>query len=252
MTADRMTADRIRQERHSESPPIDSSGAARRAPSDPMRRPIATVSLGLAGCATIAAIACDLSSSTTVIGAQLLPPLIAVMATSAGTVGADSDLTEISIQAGVPASTHCQTELDYNNCYYYIIAAIGPTGPVPAPTITGSPPDTQYWAFTAPGWSIERGAFWTSPKGSAIAQMSGSVTQTKHGTADTVQVLWWAWPDSEVGLAADSEQLVPTVNARFQAAQPIELACPIGIGAGVCNPLIPRMEPRAERRNRRP
>jgi len=169
--------------------------------------------------------------------------VVAVTATNAGSVGGDSDATQIVIQAGVSAATHCLNVVDYNTCYFYIIAAIGPSGPVPPPTITAGGTDTASWEFTAPGWSIELAAFSASDSGNVLAQMSGSVTQPSHGSADTVQVLWWVWSYSQVGQTAYAERLVPTVKPKFQAAAPIELACVIGAAAGTCNPVVPEAEP---------
>jgi len=183
-----------------------------------------------------------LSSSSPALSTQSIQPVVAVTATTAGSVGGDSNVTEITIQTGVPAATHCLSIVDYNNCYFYIIAAIGPSGPLPPPTITAGGTDTASWEFTAPGWSIELGEFSASDSGDVLAQMSGSVTQPSHGSADTVQVLWWVWSDSQVGQTAYAEHLVPTVKPKFQAAAPIELACVIGVALGTCSPVVPEAQ----------
>lgn len=223
---------------------MNDPSAVRRSPPRPQASTRLRATSRFASCAITCAIACDLSSSSPTLSTQSIQPVVAVTATNAGSVGGDSDATQIVIQAGVPSATHCLTVMDYNNCYFYIIAAIGPSGPVPPPTITAGGTDTASWEFTTPGWSIELGAFSASDSGNVLAQMSGSVTQPSHGSADTVQVLWWAWSDSQVGQTAYAERLVPTVKPKFQAATPIELACVISVAAGTCSPVVSEAERR--------
>ena len=195
----------------------------------------------LATYATAGAIACDLSSSIAVpTTPQMPPPVVVVAAIGLGTLSGDSDETQITVRAGVPSSSHCLTVVDYNNCYFYIITAIGPSGPIPPPTINASGPDTLNWSFTAPGWSLTMGTFSAAANGVyTVAQMTGTVTQPIRGTADTVQVLWWAWTDGQVGQAADSERLVPTVKPAFDGSTPLQLTCAVGGPSNACNPVIP-------------
>jgi hypothetical protein len=202
--------------------------------------------LWLASCATASTLACDLTPSTPTVTTQIEKPIVNVAAMSQGTVG-DSNQTLVALEAGVPTSSHCVNVYDYNNCYFYIIAAFGPSGAVPPPTIMNGGADTLYWDFTAPGWSIQMGAFWASDTSEAAAQLGGSVKQMTHGSVDTVQVLWWVWPDSAVGQRADSEHLVPLVKPLFEAAAPIDLVCAVGSGVGTCNPLVAEAQRVADR-----